>query len=99
MIASSGSKPLPYVDEDSEFFWRGLAAGKVLLQECNACGTLRFPARAICNSCFSFEYRVRAVSGRGYIWSWVRTWQAFMPGFKDEIPYTTVTVRLPVATN
>ena len=33
----------PTPDRDSQFFWDGVAAGRLLLQACSSCGAVRFP--------------------------------------------------------
>ncbi|MDB5396337.1 MAG: hypothetical protein JWM91_3843 [Rhodospirillales bacterium] len=87
-------KPLPVPDRDSAPFWEGVRAGELRLQRCNGCGSYRWPARAICNHCHSFDTDWLAVSARGTVTSWVRTHQAFMRAFQDEIPYAVIQVQL-----
>lgn len=87
-------KPVPIPDRDSAPFWEGMRAGEVRLQRCTACGTWRWPARAICNRCHGFDAEWVAVGGTGTVISWIRTHQAFLPAFQDDLPYVTVTVQL-----
>jgi uncharacterized OB-fold protein len=87
-------RPLPIPDRDSAPFWDGVSAGELRLQRCADCGTWRWPARAICNRCHSFQAEWRAVSGLGTVTSWIRTHQPFMRAFADDVPYTVVQVRL-----
>jgi uncharacterized OB-fold protein len=87
-------RPLPRPDRDSEPYWAGLRAGELRVQRCRGCGTLRWPARAICNRCYSFEAEWVALSGHGTVVSWIRTHQPFLASFKDELPYVTVQVQL-----
>jgi uncharacterized OB-fold protein len=87
-------KPLPAVDPDSQPFWQSLEEGRLSIQRCKACGAYRWPARAICNRCFSLDSEWSEVSGRGTVVSWVRTWKVFTASFKDDVPYFTITVRL-----
>ena len=61
----------PTPDRDSQFFWDGVAAGRLLLQACSECGTLRFPPQPMCGSCRSFEWEARDASGRGTVLSWI----------------------------
>lgn len=88
------AKPVPVPDKDSAPYWEGLAAGELRVQRCSGCGTLRWPARAICNRCRSFDADWVAMSGRGTIKSWIRTHQRFHPAFADELPYVTLLVAL-----
>ena len=86
--------PEPTPDEDSLPFWKGLEAGEIRLQRCVPCGALRWPARAICNRCGSFETEWIASHGRGILASWIRTHQVFAPAFRDRVPYVVVQVTL-----
>jgi len=88
------AKPLPVPDKDSAPWWEGLAAGELRVQRCGDCGTLRWPARAICNHCRGFDAEWVAMSGRGTIKSWIRTHQPFHPAFAEDLPYVTLLVAL-----
>jgi uncharacterized OB-fold protein len=88
------AKPLPMPDKDSAPYWEGLAAGELRVQRCSGCGTLRWPARAICNRCYSFDADWVAMSGRGTIKSWIRTHQRFHPAFAEDLPYVTLLVAI-----
>jgi len=86
--------PEPMPDEDSKPFWEGLGAGELRLQTCRGCGALRWPARAICNRCASFEAEWVACKDDGIVWSWIRTHQVFAPAFRERVPYVVVQVGL-----
>lgn len=83
----------PAVDVDSRFYWEGLAAEELLVQECGACTKRRFPPMPSCPYCGAVGAVVRqAVAGTVY--SWVTVHRAFQPAFADQVPYTLVTVDL-----
>lgn len=86
--------PDPTPDLDSMPFWEGLKAKELRLQKCRACGALRWPARAICNRCSSFEAEWVACREDARIASWIRTHQVFAPAFRDRVPYVVVQVVL-----
>lgn len=88
--------PDPTPDLDSKPYWDGLTAGELRLQSCSACGALRWPARAICNRCASFEHAWRAVEPGGIVTSWIRNHQVFAPAWKDRVPYVVVQVSLAI---
>jgi uncharacterized OB-fold protein len=46
-------------------------AGKLLIQRCKGCGTLRHPPGPVCPSCHSFEWDTVEASGRGTVYSFV----------------------------
>ncbi len=87
-------RPLLPPDRDSLPFWEGVNAGEFRVQRCTGCGAYRWPARAICNRCRSFDSAWVALSGVGTVKSWVTTHQVFSVAFRDEVPYTTILVQL-----
>ena len=89
-----GQRPRPQPTPETMHFWEGTRAGELRLQRCNGCGAWRWPARAICNRCHSFAAEWVAVSGLGTITSWIRTHQAFMRAFQDDVPYAVIQVQL-----
>jgi uncharacterized protein len=91
------TRPFPYVDRDSREWWDALARHELTVQQCGQCGVRRWPARAICGACSSFEWAWEPVSGSGTILSWIVTHHAFLPGF--EAPYATVMVQLDEQTD
>lgn len=86
--------PEPTPDLDSMPFWEGLKEQALRLQRCSSCGRLRWPARAICNRCASFEYEWIAVEPAGRVASWIRTHQVFAPAYRDRVPYVVVQITL-----
>lgn len=86
------AQPAPTTDRDSRPWWEALARHEFVLQRCDACATWRFPARAMCNRCGSFDWSWQAASGRARVASWIVTRHAFLPGF--EAPYVVLTARL-----
>lgn len=88
------AKPLPHPSADTQPYWDGLNAGKLLLQCCGDCGKVRHYPRPVCDACWSMAVRWVEASGRGTVHSWTVTHHAFHPGFKAELPYTLVTVDL-----
>ncbi len=64
-------RPQPGISDDTRFFWDGARAGKLLIQRCKSCGTLRHPPGPVCPSCHSFEWDTQQASGRGTVYSFV----------------------------
>jgi len=88
------TKPLPIPDEDSQPFWEGLRAHKIVLQRCCQCGSYRFPPRSLCPHCLSLESEWREVSGRGKVYSFSVIHHVYRPGFADEVPYVVALIDL-----
>ncbi len=87
-------KPSPQISELSRPYWEAAAQGRLVLQACAACGTLRHYPRLLCTQCFSDAATWHTASGRGHIHSWTVAHHAFHPAFAAELPYTLVTVDL-----
>src|SRR5262249_20038417 len=75
-------------------FFDGAKHHELRVQRCTACGTHRFPARAICSACLSTDVEWVAVSGRGEVFSFAVMHQVYHPGFAAEVPYAVVIVQL-----
>ena len=86
------ARPAPAVDRDSRPWWDALARHELVLQRCSACRAWRWPARAICNRCASFDWEWEPPSGRGSVASWIVNHHPFSEAFAS--PYAVVTVRL-----
>jgi uncharacterized OB-fold protein len=70
---------VPQIDEDSTEWWQAVARRELLLQQCSSCQAFRWPARAICGRCASFDWQWHQASGRGRVASWVVNHHTFSP--------------------
>ena len=91
-MSSAGARPLPLADRDSTPWWTALAEHELRLQRCHDCGTLRWPARALCNRCGSLDWSWLAASGRATVASWIVDEHPFTDAFP--VPYVVVMARL-----
>ncbi len=92
MTSAGDDRPLPVADRDSTPWWAGLAEHVLRLQRCDACATLRWPPRALCNRCGSLDWSWVAVSGRATTASWIVNRHAFSEAFG--VPFVVVMARL-----
>ncbi len=67
----TSKRPLPGVSDDTRFFWEGCEAGKLMIQRCSGCQTLRHPPAPVCIKCHSFAWDTIQASGKGHIYSFV----------------------------
>ena len=74
-------RPQPVASPDTAFFWEGLQRGELLIQRCDACGTLRHPPGPACMQCHSLAWRPVRASGRGRIASFVVMHKPQVSGF------------------
>jgi uncharacterized OB-fold protein len=93
-MADEYLKPVPSPTRDTQPYWDGLNAGKLLIQKCGQCGKLRHYPRPLCDACYSFDVAWVEASGNGKVHSWTVTHHPFNMGFKRELPYALATVDL-----
>jgi uncharacterized OB-fold protein len=63
-------RPIPVLDQLSEFYWNAAARGELVIQQCAACGELRFPPALACLKCHSFDATIIRSAGRGFVWAY-----------------------------
>jgi uncharacterized protein len=88
----TGSAPVP--DADTRPFLAALREHRIELQQCDACGRVRFPPMPACPWCGAPDAHVVAASGAGSVYSWVGVHRALTPGLEAELPYTIATIEL-----
>jgi uncharacterized protein len=79
-------RPRPAITQDNAFFFEGTRAGKLLVQRCASCGTLRHPPLPACAHCRSLEWDTVESSGRGTLYSYVVVHHPQVPGFDYPLP-------------
>ncbi|MDF1856826.1 Zn-ribbon domain-containing OB-fold protein [Pseudooceanicola sp.] len=84
-------RQLPTIYPETQFYWDGAKAGKLLLQSCNACDKIYYPPRPFCPTCGSRDIAVTQASGKGTLHSFVISHLA-APGY--EPPFTIAEVML-----
>ncbi len=70
-VAARPIRPRPATTHDNAFFFDGLMDGKLLIQQCATCGTLRHPPGPMCRTCHSLEWTTLQSAGMGTIHSFV----------------------------
>ncbi|MEU8697879.1 bifunctional MaoC family dehydratase N-terminal/OB-fold nucleic acid binding domain-containing protein [Streptomyces sp. NPDC048680] len=90
-------RPRPVINRDNAGFWKGVAAHQLLIQRCDACGTLRFPWLPGCNDCGSSAWETVEASGEGTVFSYVVMHHPPFPAFSTSEgaePYAVALVEL-----
>ncbi|MCG8670583.1 MAG: OB-fold domain-containing protein [Pseudomonadales bacterium] len=59
----------PIENYDNEHYWEGLRQGKLLIQRCTSCGTLRHPPQPMCECCQSTEWDTIESTGKGTVYT------------------------------
>jgi hypothetical protein len=88
------ARPLPSLEGPNGEFHARCARGVLAFQACRACGRLQHPPRLACPACGSEDLGWRESSGRGRIYTWTVTHQAFHPAFAGEVPYAIAVTEL-----
>ncbi len=75
-------------------FWRAAAERRLALPRCRGCGRLHWYPVGACRRCGASEARWEALSGRGSLVTWTVVRHAFLPAFRDWLPFVTGLVAL-----
>ncbi|GAY12161.1 Zn-ribbon domain-containing OB-fold protein [Pseudonocardia sp. N23] len=85
--------PAPVVHPETERFWRGLGQGRLQLQRCTTCGTVRFPLGPVCWKCGGFGHEWADVATTGTVSAAVTVRRATGdPVWADEVPLVSAQV-------
>ena len=86
---------LPIPDEESQIFWEGCRRQRLLVQQCNHCGTFRFPPSPLCRVCLGALTTWHKDPGKGEILTYcVYHAELAGPAWRAHLPYTVVVVQL-----
>jgi len=90
------AKPRPVPDDRSAGYWAAAAEHVLALPRCSVCSRVSMPPGPVCPYCRSTEpaFQFVPVDGRGTVRSWTLIRDAFLPGFRDDVPYLLVDVAL-----
>lgn len=89
--------PVPVPSGVDRPFHEGLAAHRLALQQCGACGGWQWPAEVLCYQCRSFDMRWVDVPPAGELFSWTRVWHPAREGLEEAVPYLAIVVEIPAA--
>lgn len=86
----------PPMGTDNAWWWEMADRGKLGVQRCLGCNTLRHPPRPLCDHCHSEEWDTIESCGRGVIFSYTVLTHPKFPGF--DYPLIIVLVELEEGT-
>jgi uncharacterized OB-fold protein len=86
--------PSVLVDRDNIDHYRGMLAGKLLINRCAACGYWIYPHRPLCPRCLSWDVQATEVSGRGKVFMFTLIHQLREPGGRLREPLIAAAVEL-----
>ena len=82
------------IQRESQPYWDGLQARRLLIQRCASCGCLRHYPRPVCSACWSMAADWVEASGKGVVHTWTVAHHAFHKSWRDQLPLVLVTVDL-----
>jgi uncharacterized OB-fold protein len=87
--------PLPDVTwEPTREFWAGAARGELMITRCDSCSRYVWYPESPCRHCSGSHLTWTPVSGRGTLFSWSVLHHAWIPQFKEQLPFVTGLVAL-----
>ena len=86
--------PSVLIDRDNIAHYRGMLAGRLLINRCAACDYWVYPHRPLCPRCLSWEVRAKEVSGRGKVFMFTLIHQLREPGGRLREPLAAAAVEL-----
>jgi hypothetical protein len=95
-LAKDRKLPAPTPNLETQQYWDGAAAGKLMVKFCLDCKEPHHYPRALCPHCFSDRTEWRAVSGKGKIYSYSVMRRAPVP---YAIAYVTLDEGVTMMTN
>ncbi len=93
---AGASRIKPPLGHDNAWWWEMAAEGKLGIQRCRGCNTLRHPPRPMCGDCRSLAWEAVEASGRGTICSYTVLTHPRFPGY--EYPLIIILVDLEEGT-
>lgn len=93
-MSQTYTKPRPKADPLMAPFWENAAKGKLMIQQCDACGDRHFPPSPVCPKCLSGDQSWMEAAGRGTLQTWIELHRAYWPGFEADLPYQVCIVEL-----
>jgi len=93
-MSERAPKPIPVVHDGNRPFWDGARAHRLVVQQCSACGHLRYPIAAVCPQCLSDATEWTALSGCGTVFARAVYHRAFGANPVADVPYVLAIVQL-----
>jgi uncharacterized OB-fold protein len=82
---------------DNKWWWEACDEGKVLIQRCSSCQTLRHPPRPMCGECQSMEWDSIESTLQGEVLSYTQMHHPRIPGY--QYPLVCAVIKLGEGTN
>jgi uncharacterized OB-fold protein len=91
---TASGRYLPILYPEEMPYWQAAKHHKLVLQRCDGCGKVRFPIGPTCPFCQSNMFTWTTMSGRGVVHNYVIYHKAWIPYYRDKVPYALVQVEI-----
>lgn len=88
------TRPLAAPTPLTQGFWDAAEKGELVVQRCGGCSHLRHYPQPMCPECHSTDWSWQQLSGRGHVYTFTISEQAFHAFWKGKTPYTIATIEL-----
>lgn len=78
---------------DNKWWWEAVDNGKMLIQRCKSCQTLRHPPRPMCGECQSIEWDSVESTMEGEIFSFVEMYYPKFPGYQYPLVCAVISLK------
>jgi uncharacterized OB-fold protein/acyl dehydratase len=75
---------------DNGWWWEAIDEGRLLIQRCRDCGTLRHPPRPMCGACQSVAWDTLESNGRGSVHTYTVLHHPPIPGYPFPLPVALI---------
>jgi uncharacterized protein len=83
----------PAVTEETAAFWEAARDGRLVVEQCTACGMASFPPRGICRACRARAMAPLEITSEGVVYSLTVNHQRWRPDL--DVPFAIVLVEFP----
>jgi uncharacterized protein len=90
---SAPLRPTPRRGRYDDPFWEFVSDHDLRLQQCDECGSFRYPPGPACSRCLSLQWSWEPIAGAGSLLSWVVFHRQYFPEFP--VPHVVVAAELP----
>ncbi len=91
-------RPIPQPTDITKPYWDAAAAHKLIIQQCQACGTKQFYPRGFCIMCLSDNLGWLTCSGQATVYTFTVNHRAANGYMKERVPYIVAAIDLAEGT-
>ena len=81
-----------HANGDSIPYWEAARQGRLIFQKCKGCGTVQFPPRHHCATCWEDDLDWSESSGNGVVESFTVVHRAPLAELRDRVPYVVASI-------